>query len=378
MTKRNILSCSSIVLLSGVCALAILFFSILVVIPSQAKHIFGQPHPSLSLQQRIYLSTLLLMNRPEVTTPVDPLSQPRVFQVQMGESARSIASNLETGGLIWNSDAFMRYLQYSGLDRSLQVGEYELSASMSVIEIARAMQDATPTQVDFVILPGWRLEEVASALPTSGLTLLPQEFLFAASHPDRNIAFLEDLPPGASLEGFLFPGKYELDRDITLAKFIEVVLGNFENKLSPELLQGFSQQGLDVFQAVTLASIIQRESIVPDEMPLISSVFHNRLRTGMKLDSDPTVQYALGYNKAKSTWWTNPLSLDDLRTDSPYNTYLYPGLPPGPIANPGREALKAVAFPAESPYFYFRAACDGSGTHVFSVTFEEHVNNACP
>ncbi len=98
----------------------------------------------------------------------------------------------------------------------------------------------------------------------------------------------------------------------------------------------------------------------------------------MKLDSDPTVQYALGYNPQKNTWWTNPLSLADLKINSPYNTYLYPDLPPGPIANPELAALQAVAFPAESPYFYFRAACDGSGTHVFAVTFEEHVNNACP
>jgi len=111
---------------------------------------------------------------------------------------------------------------------------------------------------------------------------------------------------------------------------------------------------------------------------MIASVFYNRLRASMKLDSDPTVQYALGYNDEKGTWWTNPLSLDDLKANSPFNTYLYPGLPPGPIANPSLEALKAVVFPAESPYFYFRAACDNSGTHVFSVSFEEHVNNACP
>jgi UPF0755 protein len=98
----------------------------------------------------------------------------------------------------------------------------------------------------------------------------------------------------------------------------------------------------------------------------------------MKLDSDPTVQYALGYNPDKKTWWTNPLSLQDLQIDSPYNTYLYMGLPPGPIANPSLTALQAVAFPAQTPYYYFRSACDGSGKHTFAETFEEHLQNECP
>ena len=378
MTKRSFLSCSSIVLLSVICIIAILLFSLLIVVPSQAKNIYGLPDASLSPTRRIYLSTLLLLTRQEVTTPVDPLGLPRLFQVQLGESAPMIAQNLQSDGLIWNSEAFMRYLQYSGLDRSLQAGDYNLSASMSTIEIARALQDATPSQVDFVILPGWRIEEVAAALPTSGLEISPEEFLATARDPDGNMISFDRLPPGATLEGFLFPDTYELDRDITLTGFIEQLLGNFKDNLTTDLQQAISQQGLDIYQAVILASIIQRESVAPAEMPLIASVFYNRLRAGMKLDSDPTVQYALGYNSKKNTWWTNPLSLDDLKTDSLYNTYLYPDLPPGPIANPELAALHAVAFPAESPYFYFRAACDGSGTHVFAVTFEEHVNNACP
>ena len=111
-------------------------------------------------------------------------------------------------------------------------------------------------------------------------------------------------------------------------------------------------------------------------MPRIASVFLNRRAIGMKLDSDPTVQYALGFNN--DTWWTNPLSLADLQVDSPYNTYLNPGLPPGPICNPGLAALKAVAFPEQTPYFYFRAACDHSGRHLFAETFEQHKSNACP
>jgi UPF0755 protein len=153
---------------------------------------------------------------------------------------------------------------------------------------------------------------------------------------------------------------------------------NFENQVNSELRGGFSTQGLDLCQAVVLASIVQREAMVEEEMPIIASVFFNRLNSGAVLASDPTVQYALGYNQSQGTWWTNPLSLEDLQVDSPYNTYIYAGLPPGPISNPGLAALKAVAFPAQTPYYYFRAACDGSGRHLFSETFDEHLANECP
>ncbi len=155
-------------------------------------------------------------------------------------------------------------------------------------------------------------------------------------------------------------------------------LGNFSLHLTIELRDGFARQGLDVYQAVTLASIVQREAVVEEERAQIASVFLNRLEESMKLDSDPTVQYALGFDSLQGTWWTNPLSMPDLQFDSPYNTYLYAGLPPAPIANPSLSALRAVAFPAETPYFYFRARCDGSGLHDFSVTFEEHLQNGCP
>jgi UPF0755 protein len=114
-----------------------------------------------------------------------------------------------------------------------------------------------------------------------------------------------------------------------------------------------------------------------EEKPLIASVYLNRLNIDMKLDADPTVQYALGYDFIEGTWWKNPLGLDDLRFDSPFNTYAYRGLPPAPISNPDLDSLQAVAFPAETPYYYFRARCDSSGYHSFAETFEEHVANGC-
>ena len=159
---------------------------------------------------------------------------------------------------------------------------------------------------------------------------------------------------------------------------ISAALRAFDSQVTNEMRQAFSRQGLDLYEAVTLASIVQRESMVADEQPIIASVFYNRLNNGMRLESDPTVQYALGYNDNQKTWWTNPLSLDDLNANSPYNTYVHTGLPPGPIDMPGISALRAVAYPAQTPYLFFRAKCDGSGRHNFSTTFDEHLQNECP
>jgi UPF0755 protein len=298
--------------------------------------------------------------------------------MELGEPTYSIIERLEEEGFILSAEALSDYLVYAGLDTTLQAGEYQLSPKMAALEIAQALQDATPAEVTFRVLHGWRMEEIAEALPTSGLSFSGEEFLALARNPSPLSAVYQELPTGAGLEGFLYPDSYRLGREITVQEFIGTLVEDFQAKVENGMRQGFQQQGLSLFQAVTLASIVQREAVVEEEMPLIASVFLNRLKAGMKLDSDPTVQYALGLNEETGKWWKSPLSLGDLQVDSPYNTYLYSGLPPGPIANPGLNALKAVAFPAQTPYYYFRAACDGSGKHTFAETFEEHQQNACP
>lgn len=361
-----------------------------VAIPRQASLAFGPPAAGLGAYQRIYLSILLVSQQSQLKSSSDSEGSARPFQVQLGESTFAITQRLQDEGFIANAEALRNYLVYSGKDVSIQAGEYLLSARMSPVEIAHALQDTTPSEVTFRVLPGWRMEEIAAALPTSGLEFSPQDFLAAAANQQSVDMLLSPfiqgsgLPPGAPLEGFFFPDRYRLSRQSDVHTFINTLLENFRLKIeqpanaASNLQQAFADQGLSVYQAMILASIVQREAMIDDEMPKIASVFFNRLAAGMKLDSDPTVQYALGYDANRNTWWTNPLSLDDLRYDSPYNTYIYPGLPPGPIGNPGLNALKAVAFPAQTPYYYFRAACDGSGLHAFAVTFEEHQQNACP
>jgi peptidoglycan lytic transglycosylase G len=151
----------------------------------------------------------------------------------------------------------------------------------------------------------------------------------------------------------------------------------FVQSLPQGLVDAIRGRGLTVYQAVTLASIVQREAILEEEMPLIASVFYNRMAQGWRLESDPTVQYAVGYQSDRGGWWPSPLLDSDFSMDSLYNTYIYYGLPPGPISNPGLSALKAVADPADTSYLFFRAACDGSGRHNFAETYTQHLSNAC-
>jgi UPF0755 protein len=347
-------------------------------VPAQVTETFGPPSPNLGLQQRLYYSFVLFIHTNDLAYPVQPGGPEKSFEITPGESVPAIAQKLYQQRLIPNPDAFRTYLLYSGLDTRIQSGSYSLSPSLSPIEIAQSLQDATPKQVTFNILPGWRLEEIAAGLPTSGLSISPDEFLAAAAVQPAGYSFSSDLPPGSTLEGFLLPGAYVFDRDTSTTIFITTLLDNFESQVGPDLRAGYSRQGLSLFQAVTLASLIEREAMVDPDMPLIASVFYNRLAINMKLDSDPTVQYAIGYNERQQTWWTNPLSLNDLQFPSPYNTYLYRNFPPGPIAAPTLPALQAAAYPASTPYYYFRAGCDNTGRHLFAETFQEHLTNACP
>jgi UPF0755 protein len=361
-------------------ALCILILTIgvalVISIPAQTQKTYGEPSPRLGGYQRFILSAQLLLQKGSLNRGRDPQATPQLFHIELGESTSSISDQLQSEGFISNAGAFRNYLEYSGLDTTIQAGDFMLSAAMSPVEIAQAFQDATPTEVSFGILAGWRMEEIAATLPASGLSITVEDFLAAANSQPQGYVFAEDMPQNSTFEGFLFPGVYDLPRDITAEKLVATLAGRFETQMTDDLRQGFAKQELTIFQAVTLASIIQREAVIEDEMPTIASVFYNRLASGMKLDSDPTVQYAAGYNTSQNTWWTNPIL--DTSLISPYNTYLNPGLPPGPISNPGLPALRAVAFPAQTGYFYFRAACDHSGRHVFAVTYAEHIANACP
>lgn len=344
------------------------------IVPLAAESMYGPASRALSPEQTWHYSLLVLWHDGRITTPLDLYGAEQAFTVEPGEPVASIAARLERAGLVRSGDAFLAYMIYSGLDRGVQSGAYRLSPALSAAEIAHILQDATPAQVTLVVLAGWRMEEVAAALPSSGVQVAPEDFLRAASSVPPGLDFL---PGGSSAEGFLFPDAYVLPRTVDAESLVLAMLRNFALHLTPELREAFARRGLSVREAVTLASIIEREAVQDDEMPIIASVFFNRLAKGMKLESDPTVQYSLGYQAERGGWWPTGLTYADLANPSPYNTYAWPGLPPGPIASPGLTALRAVAYPAETPYYFFVARCDGSGRHTFSETYEQHVQSIC-
>lgn len=346
-----------------------------ILLPFHVARTYGPPGENLGGFQRFRYAALMLLYGQELTQPLNSRAGEIPFKVNPGEGAAAVAIRLEREGFIGNAEAFVAYLVYAGLDTGIQAGEFTLSPALAPAQIARKLQDATPSQIKFVVLPGWRLEEVAAALPTSGFNIAPDAFLSEARRPARRFDFF---PAGATAEGFLLPGAYTLPRDLDARGLVESLMNNFALALSPEMRAAFERQGLSVYEAVILASIVQREAMQAEEQPIIASVFLNRLAIGMRLETDPTVQYAIGLNPATGSWWKSPLALVDLQIDSPYNTYKINGLPPGPIASPALSALQAVAYPAQTPYYFFRARCDGSGLHLFAETFEGHLQNACP
>ena len=321
--------------------------------------------------QRAYLA----LRGPALSRPAgDPTAMAEIL-VLPGESAEVVIDRLAGAGILNDKTLLRIYLSYYGLDTQIQAGRYALTGEMSIVQIAEALQLAIVNQERLTVPEGWRMEQIADALPSTGIAFSAEEFLEAAHDSARLEAVLGI--DAESTEGFLFPETYALGAGTSADELVGTMLSTFDERITPDLRNGFKEEGLSLQQAVVLASIVEREAIVPDERRLIAGVFLNRLREGMRLEADPTVQYALGQQDGGG-WWKAPLTLADLELDSPYNTYLYSGLPPAPIASPGLSSLQAVADPAQTEFFFFRAACDGSGRHLFAVSFDEHVGNACP
>ena len=354
--------------------LAILTFLLLVIapavlVPVLAAHHYGAPNPRLSTIQRYQYAAKILWLDNTIRLPADPNGTEQSFTLENGESPYQIAARLEEQGLISDAEAFITFLVYTGMDAHLLPGNYRISPSLSITSIAGLFQDTRASQIVFAIIPGWRIEEIAASLPTSGLDITPEDFLKAAQNPPTALT-----PEASSHEGFLLPDTYSISRHLSANELIALLTANFGTKLTPEIQAGFAAQGLTLYQGIIIASIVEREAIVPDERSAIASVYLNRIAIGQKLEADPTVQYAIGYPES---WWKSPLTYADLEVNSPYNTYIYDGLPPTPICNPSLGSLEAVAFPAQTPYYYFRARCDGSGLHAFAETFDEHLANGC-
>ncbi len=324
------------------------------------------------------LVQLLTHLRPEdLEAPASDDPTPVTFVINPGETAAEIAQRLEEEGLVRNAEVFRLLLRVRGADTKLEAGQFQLRRNMTMDEIIVALQHGRPPTVRVTIPEGWRAEEVATLLAAQGL-VAPDEFLaLVRSGEGFDYEFLRDRPPDASpgLEGYLFPDTYEIPTEYSSRQILDLLLSTFDAKFDAQMRRKASEGGMTVHEVVTLASIVEREAVVPEEAPLIASVYLNRLAQGMKLDADPTVQFAMGYDAEQGTWWRT-LLVDDYTYPSPYNTYLEPGLPPGAICSPGLRSIRAVLEPAETSYLFFVAnGLTNDGSHVFASTYEEHQRN---
>lgn len=301
------------------------------------------------------------------------------IEIKPGESTTQIATKLRAAGLIRQPILFVTLVRVKGLDSQLQSGQYVLKPSMTMSEILQALQYSRVEETQFTIPEGLRLEEIAQRIAGTGV-VGEEEFLQVA----RNGAlfrdeyfYLSSLPADASLEGYLFPDTYRIAATTMVTDIVHMMVQRFDDQYSK--VEEVRVPDVSIHQIVTMASIVQREAALIEEMPTIAAVFWNRTKpeyiaeTGSgRLEADPTVQYALGYSEDEQTWWRKDLTFTDLQIDSPYNTRKNAGLPPGPICSPGLEALRAAAQPDEGgEYLYFVASCEGDGSHNFATNFEE-------
>lgn len=313
----------------------------------------------------------------DLNRPIGTDNTPLRFAIALGDSPTEIASNLAAAGIISDPRLFVDYARAESLDRKFQAGTYFVRQTQTLAEIARQLTDARASFIPFRILEGWRLEEVAEIIDLNPMfSFGSAEFLAETFSSPPGFAEIVDLPDGTNLEGFLYPDTYQLPPDTTAQGLIEVLATAFLEAVDPQVRADIAAQGLSIRDVVSLAAIVQREAVHSDEMPLIAGVYRNRLDIGMKLDADPTVQYALGKSR-DGLWWPRITAADYAGVVSPYNVYLNFGLPPGPIASPGLDAIRAAVYPTPTDYFYFRADCRDDGYHDFAETFEEHLANGC-
>ncbi len=300
---------------------------------------------------------------------------PLAFVVEPGETAVEISNRLKREGLISDAELFRRYVQYHRLDAGIEAGEFTLRQTMTIPEIAQSLQQGLRPEQIITIQEGLRLEQVAVVVAEqTGISY--DEFLLLATTGRRDAGFSFDfltvLPPTATLEGFLFPETYRLPEDAAAVDVMDRMLNTFDARVTPEMRVAAVNRGLDVYELVTLAAIVEREAVLDEERALIAGVYHNRLDDGWPLDACPTVQYALS---TPDNLWPQ-FTLDATNVDSPYNTYHNLGLPPGPICSPGLASIEAAAYPADTDYYFFLADCTkNDGSHLFSVTMDEHNNN---
>lgn len=282
-------------------------------------------------------------------------SKTTIFMVDRGSSLQKIIKDLHKEDLIRSEMIFYLYVKKNGIDRKLQAGDFRLSRSMTTPDIAQTLTKGS-LDVWVTTLEGWRKEEVAQVLAEK-VGVPATEFI------------------SQSREGYLFPDTYLMPKQVSVETAIAIFDRNFNNKFTPEIKSAVLKKGLTELEAITLASLVEREARLHDDRVEVASIILKRLKNDWPLQIDATVQYAVGYQDKTRTWWKKDLTRLDLDTDSPYNTYTNQGLPPGPIGNPSLSSIKAVAEAnVNTPYWFYISDTKGVNMH-FARTLEEHNAN---
>lgn len=294
-----------------------------------------------------------------------PKSSPRkvFFEVERGRRPKNIAEDLKEAGIIRKKWPFLLAYKLIYSHKSLKAGEYEFQLPVSSKDVLRTIIEGQVYLHPLTIPEGLTRKEIASHLESLHF-IDAQEFLEACLETEEISSWDKE---ASILEGYLYPETYYFPKGTPAKNIAEAMISQFKKSFNAEMRRRAQGLGMSVREVVILASLIEKETSIPEEKGFVSAVFHNRLRKKMKLDCDPTIIYAL----KEQGRFTGRLRTKDLKLDTPFNTYLYPGLPPGPICNPGRESIEAALYPVEEGYFYFVSKNDGS--HHFSHTLKEHL-----
>ena len=293
--------------------------------------------------------------------PLDTKSpQVKAIEISKGMNAKGIARLLKKEKLIKNGLTFRVLAKVKRVENRLQAGEYELNSSLNLSRILSKIEKGEVLAHPFTIPEGYNIRQITQILEEKGLA--GKERFIALTKDAKFISRLGIQTK--SLEGYLFPETYRVSKGMKEEEIIKLMASQFNKAVTEEDKKRAEELGFTFYEIIILASIIEKETSASEERTLISAVFHNRLKAKRPLQADPTVIYALG------EVFDGNLKKEHLRVDSPYNTYRYRGLPPGPIGNPGREAIQAALYPADVDYFYFVSQNDG--THEFSSSLEEH------
>ncbi len=290
----------------------------------------------------------------DAISPVDLTDMtPVMFTVPKGQPVKSISQNLKNSALIKDQLAFFIYTRVTSIAPKIQAGNYRLNKSMSIPEIAKILTHGT-SDIWVVIIEGLRIEEIASDI-------------------SRNLLIPEAEILKFAREGYMYPDTYLIPKDSTAEEIVAIMQNNFDQKVNDSIVAQGKKQGLSIKDVIILASIIEREVKIDKDRRMVAGILIKRLKNDWPLQVDATIQYLLGYQPLAKTWWKKDLTFDDLKTDSPYNTYINTGLPPAPISNPGLSSIQAVVNPEVSDNWFYLS--DKNGNIHYASTQEEHDSN---